>query len=50
LGDDPSVEDIVDALFEGRDPELGVRWRLVDDASRPIPLEGRALGRGRSKA
>jgi hypothetical protein len=47
LGDDPPVEKVVDALVDGRDPELGVRWRLVDDDGRPIRIDSKALRRGR---
>jgi len=32
-------------LAEGRDDRLGVRWRLVDDRGRPIPLDLDALDR-----
>jgi hypothetical protein len=39
LGDDPSAADVVDALSDGRDSALGVRWRLVDGDGRPIRLE-----------
>jgi hypothetical protein len=39
LGDDPSVADVVDALSDGRDAALGVRWRLVDGDGRPIRLD-----------
>jgi hypothetical protein len=46
LGDDASVGEVVDALVDGRDPDLGVRWRLVDDDGRPIPIDSKALERG----
>ena len=46
LGDDASPADVADLLGEGRDSELGVRWRLVDDDGRPIRLEARDLQRG----
>jgi hypothetical protein len=39
LGDEPSVADVVDALSDGRDAALGVRWRLVDGDGRPIRLD-----------
>jgi hypothetical protein len=39
LGDDPSAADVVDALSDGRDSVLGVRWRLIDGDGRPIRLE-----------
>lgn len=45
LGDDASPADVVDALIDGRDADLGVRWRLVDDDGRPIPLDTKALRR-----
>ena len=37
-------------LADGRDDELGVRWRLVDDRGRPIPLDLDALDRWPSSA
>ena len=46
LGDDASPADIAELLAEGRDSELGVRWRLVDDDGRPIRLEARDLEGG----
>lgn len=46
VGDDASPADIAELLAEGRDSELGVRWRLVDDDGRPIRLEGRHLEGG----
>ena len=39
LGDDPSPADVTEALTDGRDSELGVRWRLVDGDGRPIRLD-----------
>jgi hypothetical protein len=39
LGEDASPADVVETLSEGRDTELGVRWRLVDEDGRPIRLE-----------
>ena len=41
LGDDPTAERVAALLAEGRDDDLGVRWRLVDDQGRPITLDGR---------
>jgi hypothetical protein len=46
LGDAPSPADVAELLGEGRDSELGVRWRLVDDDGRPIRLERRDLEGG----
>ncbi|HET8786741.1 MAG TPA: hypothetical protein VFM38_13965 [Candidatus Limnocylindrales bacterium] len=46
LGDDASPADIAETLSEGRDSELGVRWRLVDDKGRPIRLDRSDLGAG----
>lgn len=43
LGEDPSAADVAELLSEGRDTSLGVRWRVVDDDGRPIPLERRDL-------
>lgn len=39
LGDKPSVTEIADLLSDGRDKDLGVRWRLVDEGGRPIRLD-----------
>jgi hypothetical protein len=39
LGEDASPADVAETLSEGRDTELGVRWRLVDEDGRPIRLE-----------
>jgi hypothetical protein len=44
LGDDPSPADVAEALIDGRDSELGVRWRLVDADGRPIRLDPDTLG------
>ena len=46
LGDAPSPADVAELLGEGRDSELGVRWRLVDADGRPIRLERRDLEGG----
>jgi hypothetical protein len=43
LGARPSSADVADLLTEGRDSDLGVRWRLVDGDGRPIPLDPDAL-------
>jgi hypothetical protein len=45
LGDDPPAAEVVDLLNDGRDAELGVRWRLVDGDGRPIPIDAGALDR-----
>ena len=34
---------VVEALGDGRDDELGVRWRLVDGEDRPIGLTARDI-------
>jgi hypothetical protein len=39
VGADATPDEIAEILVEGRDPELGVRWRLVDGEGRPIVLE-----------
>jgi hypothetical protein len=39
LGADASPEKVAALLVEGRDEDLGVRWRLVDDDGRPISLD-----------
>ncbi len=39
LGDDASPAKIARLLADGRDDELGVRWRLVDGEDRPITLD-----------
>ena len=46
LGDDATPADVGELLGEGRDNELGVRWRLVDDEGRPIRLDPRDLEGG----
>jgi hypothetical protein len=47
LGDDADPRAVATAVAEGRDDELGVRWRLVDGDGRPILLEGPARRRAR---
>jgi hypothetical protein len=37
------LEDLVKALVDGKDEELDVRWRLVDDDGRPIGLTARDI-------
>lgn len=46
LGQDASPADVATTLSEGRDSELGVRWRLVDEDGRPIRVERSDLGAG----
>jgi hypothetical protein len=38
--------DIVELLTDGRDADLGVRWRLVDDEGRHISVDTRSLEPG----
>ena len=45
LGADATPADVADLLADGRDADLGVRWRLVDADGRPIPLDRDALER-----
>jgi hypothetical protein len=47
LGPDADPAAVVDALAEGRDEDLGVRWRIVDGDGRPIGVE--PLGRRRRR-
>jgi len=47
LAADARVADVVELLVDGRDDELGVRWRVVDGDGRPILVDVRALRRGR---
>ena len=44
LGANASPADVAETLSEGRDSELGVRWRLVDEEGRPIRVERGDLG------
>jgi hypothetical protein len=46
LGGDVSMVDIVELLTDGRDADLGVRWRLVDDEGRHISVDTRSLEPG----
>jgi len=39
LAADATPSDVTALLVDGRDDALGVRWRLVDGAGRPIVLE-----------
>ncbi len=43
LGPTASPAEVADLLAEGRDNDLGVRWRLVDGDGRPIPLDPDAI-------
>ena len=45
LGSDAKPADVADLLADGRDTDLGVRWRLVDADGRPIPLDADEIGR-----
>lgn len=45
LRDGRPASRVADVLIDGRDPELGVRWRLVDGDGRPIPLDVDVLDR-----
>ena len=47
LGDAADPRAVAAALADGRDDELGVRWRLVDGDGRPILVEPSARTRGR---
>ncbi|HTC85422.1 MAG TPA: hypothetical protein VK656_01875 [Candidatus Acidoferrum sp.] len=42
LGNDASSAAIAEVLIDGRDAELGVRWRLVDGDGRPITVDLRS--------
>jgi hypothetical protein len=39
LGAKASPAEVAELLADGRDKDLGVRWRLVDGDGRPIPLD-----------
>lgn len=45
LGKDASPAKVAKVLADGRDDDLGVRWRLVDGDDRPITLDLDALNR-----
>lgn len=45
LGTSVSAAAVADLLADGRDDDLGVRWRLVDGEGRPILLDPSALRR-----
>jgi hypothetical protein len=42
-------EKVAELLAEGRDEDLGVRWRLVDGDGRPIAIDSRKGGRARGR-
>ena len=44
LGPDASPATVAEVLADGRDEDLGVRWRLVDGDGRPIALDLGPLG------
>jgi hypothetical protein len=46
IREDVSMVDIVELLTDGRDADLGVRWRLVDDEGRHISVDTRSLEPG----
>jgi hypothetical protein len=48
LGPDADPAAVSALLAEGRDDELGVRWRLVDDDGRPIAIDPRK-GKARNR-
>ena len=39
LGTDAEPSQVIRLLADGRDEELGVRWRLVDGAGRPVTID-----------
>lgn len=43
LGAKATPAEVADLLAEGRDSELGIRWRLVDADGRPISIDADAL-------
>ena len=45
LGANATPAEVADLLAEGRDSELGIRWRLVDGDGRPISIDADALDR-----
>jgi hypothetical protein len=38
-----AIGGVVEAIGDGRDEELGVRWRLVDGEDRPVGLTGKDI-------
>jgi hypothetical protein len=49
LDPDGDAEAVAALLVEGRDEDLGVRWRIVDGDGRPIRLDRRTGGSGKSR-
>jgi hypothetical protein len=49
LPDDASPATVAELLADGRDDELGVRWRIVDGDGRPILIEVPKRGHRRSR-
>jgi hypothetical protein len=47
LGHDTEPAAVAELLADGRDDDLGVRWRLVDDEGRSIAIDARKLRAGR---
>lgn len=47
LGPEADAAAVATLLAEGRDDDLGVRWRLVDDDGRPIAIHPTKPGRSR---
>jgi hypothetical protein len=47
LGPDTEPAAVAELLADGRDDDLGVRWRLVDDEGRSIAIDARKLRAGR---
>jgi hypothetical protein len=47
LGADTEPAAVAELLADGRDDDLGIRWRLVDDEGRPIAIDARKLTAGR---
>jgi hypothetical protein len=50
LGPEAEPGTVAALLAEGRDEELGVRWRLVDEDGRPIAIDPRKGGSARGRA
>ncbi len=46
LGGDASAAQVIELLGDGRDAELGVRWRLVDGDGRPIAIDAERRAHG----
>ncbi|MDP9483102.1 MAG: hypothetical protein M3P84_07775 [Chloroflexota bacterium] len=47
LGIDAPPADLAELLADGRDADLGIRWRLVDGEGRPIQIDADTLRGGR---